>query len=178
MRWGILFSPSPPAPNPSQHQRWGILFTFGTGISSLVFIGLLCSNFEAFHSSSRHLELMWETRGSFQIVTGISGNAWVASGESGLLLSCEGHLGIPLESLHRNRGSSRVEVGNLGFLSSCNMDLRIPLELQEGSQALSHVEAWTSAFPLSGKRGCQSCRVEAGNSGFSRVATGESDLLS
>ena len=77
-------------------------------------------------------------------------------------MSCKGHLGILLASLHRKRGSSRVEVGNLGFLSSCNMDLRVPLELQEGSQALSHVEAWTSAFPLSGKRGVSPVELRQG----------------
>ena len=150
-------------------------------------MGLLCSNFKARHSSSPHLKLRWETRGSSRVATGILGNAWVASRESGLLLSCEGHLVIPLESLHGNRGSSQVVAGNSVFLSSCNRDLGIPLELQEGSQALSHVEAWTSTFLSSGKRGVSppfelrwgirdfselqqgswtSCHVVRGNSGF------------
>ena len=104
-------------------MRWGILLTFGTGISSLFFMGLLCSNFEALHSSSRHLKLMWETRGSSRVVMGILGNAWVASEESGLLSSWEGHLGIPLEGIISSWG------GKLGFLSSCNRDLVVPLQL-------------------------------------------------
>ena len=43
------------------------------------------------------LEIWWEAWGSSPVSTGISGTSCVASGESGLLSSCEENLGIPLE---------------------------------------------------------------------------------
>ena len=43
------------------------------------------------------LEIWWEAWGSSPVSTGISGTSCVASVESGLLSSCEGELGIPLE---------------------------------------------------------------------------------
>ena len=61
-------------------------------------------------------------------MTGPQGPAHDASGKSGLLSNCEGHLGIPIESLQWNRASSRVEsvksvyfpvgTGISGFLSN------------------------------------------------------------
>ena len=69
------------------------------------------------------------------------GTSPVASGKSSLLSSCEGHLGIPFESLHGNRASSRIEAENSGFYSSFNRDLGSAIKFQKGSQALSHVEA-------------------------------------
>ena len=38
------------------------------------------------------------------------------------------HHGIPLESLHGSRASSRVEAGNSVFLSSCDRDLGGPIK--------------------------------------------------
>ena len=54
--------------------------------------------------------------------------------------SCEGPLGIPLQSLLGPRSSSGVEARTSGFLSSANMDLGFPLEFPQGSQASSLVE--------------------------------------
>ena len=62
------------------------------------------------------LEIWWEAWGSSPVSTGISGTSCVASGESGLLSSCQGELRIALESLQGNRASSLVEVGNSGFI--------------------------------------------------------------
>ena len=42
-----------------------------------------------------------ETLVSSRVAWGPGGHARVSSGKSDLLLSCEGHLGIPLASLHR-----------------------------------------------------------------------------
>ena len=47
----------------------------------------------------------------------------VVSGKSGILLSCEGSLGIPLELVQGTSASSRFEAGNSGFLSSSDKDL-------------------------------------------------------
>ena len=65
-------------------------------------------------------------------------------GNSGFLSSCDGDLKGPLELLHVNQTSSRVETGNLGlfysrsgklgFLSSGAGDLRVPVELPQGSR--------------------------------------------
>ena len=63
---------------------------------------------------------------------GPQGPAHDASGKSGLLSSCEGHLGIPIKSLQQNRTSSRVEsvksvyspvgTGISGFLSDSSRE--------------------------------------------------------
>ena len=53
---------------------------------------------------------------------GPQGTSCVASGESGLLLSCRGNLSIPLKLLQGNRATSLVEAGNSGFLSRADMD--------------------------------------------------------
>ena len=77
------------------------------------------------------------------------GHSHVASGNSGNLSSFEGHLGIPVESLQRNRaswGSYRISTGESGLISFCGMELLFPLKLEKGYQA--------------------SCRVQVGNLGF------------
>ena len=73
------------------------------------------------------LQLCLEIWCSSWVVMGPQGPAHDASGNSGLLSSCEGHLGIPIELLQWNRASSQVEsvksvyspvgTGILGFLS-------------------------------------------------------------
>ena len=55
-----------------------------------------------------------------------------ASGKSTHHLSCEGPLGIPLQSVQGHMASSRVEAGTSGFLSSSDMDLGVPMEFQQG----------------------------------------------
>ena len=83
--------------------------------------------------------------GSLELPRGPEGASHVVSGKSGILLSYEGCLGIPLESVEATRASSRVEVGNSGFLSSSDRDLRVPMEIPLGSQTSSRVGAWNSA---------------------------------
>ena len=51
------------------------------------------------------LERGQEAWGSSRVVTGTSGNLR----DVGLLSSCEGYLGIPLDSLQENKASSQVE---------------------------------------------------------------------
>ena len=93
---------------------------------------------------------------------GPKGASHVVSGKSGIRSSCEGPLGIPLESLQGSRVSSRVEAGNSAFLSSCDRDLRLPMEILLGSLTSSHVGAW-NYFPLEVENGYQaSCGVEVG----------------
>ena len=82
---------------------------------------------------------------SLELPRGPEGASHVVSGKSGILLSYEGCLGIPLESVEATRASSRVEVGNSGFLSSSDRDLRVPMEIPLGSQTSSRVGAWNSA---------------------------------
>ena len=77
----------------------------------------------------------------------------VASGKSSLHSSCEGPLGIPLQSVPGHTASSRVEAGTSSFLFSSDMDLRVPMEFQQESQASSCVETWKSASLLRCKRG-------------------------
>ena len=45
---------------------------------------------------------------------------------SGLLSSCEGHLGILLEALQGNKDASRYEAGDRGSLSRGHRDIGIP----------------------------------------------------
>ena len=66
-------------------------------------------------------------------------------------MSCEGPLGIPLQSQPGPRSSSGVEAGTSCFLSSADMDLGFPLEFPQGSQASSHVQTCKSAFLSSWK---------------------------
>jgi len=95
------------------------------------------------------LEWGQEAWGSSRVVTGTSGNLR----DVGLLSSCEGYLGIPLDSLQENKASSQVEEGNSRFLSICDRDLGVPIEFQQGIQASSPVEAWDSTFCSSCERG-------------------------
>ena len=107
------------------------------------------------------------------------GHSHVASGNSGNLSSFEGHLGIPVESLQRNRASSRVEAENSGLLSSCDRDLGVPIEFQQGSQASYHFVAWNSSFLSNWKRGIRPpVKFRWGTLAFSRGVTGESGLPS
>ena len=53
---------------------------------------------------------------------GTSGTC-VASGKSSIHSSCEGPLGIPLQSVQGHRASSQVEAGTSVFLSSSDTDL-------------------------------------------------------
>ena len=119
-------------------------------------------------------------RVSLELRQGCQGASHVASGKSGLLSSCEGHLGIPLELLPGNRGvSSRNEVGNSGLLSSCNRDLRVPIKFQQGSQTSSRFQAWNSTFLSSWTRGVRSpVELRWGTWAFSKRATGDSKLPS
>ena len=79
--------------------------------------------------------------------------ALVASEKSGLYSSCEGHVGIPFESLPAHRALSRVQSVDSGFLTSVDRDLGLPIKLQPESQASSGDEARNSAFLLSCQRG-------------------------
>lgn len=56
------------------------------------------------------LQLWQEDVGSSQVQRGPQGTSPVDTVESGLLSSCKGHLGIPLESLQGDRALSLVEV--------------------------------------------------------------------
>ena len=70
----------------------------------------------------------------------------MATGKASLHASCEGPLGIPLQSVLSPKASCGVEAGSKGFLSSADMDLEVPLESPQGSQASSRVGTCTSAF--------------------------------
>ena len=65
---------------------------------------------------------------------GPQGPVRVALEKSGLFLSCEGHVEIPLESLAMNRAVSRIQSGNSVFLYSEDRDLGLPISVQLGSQ--------------------------------------------
>ena len=125
------------------------------------------------------LELRWEASGSSRVEMGPSGPALVASETSGLFLCCEGHVGIPLESLPANRALSKVQSVDSVFLTSVDRDLGLPTKLQLASQASSGVEAWNSAFLWSCQRGFRppdEFRQEIW--ACSRESAGESGLLS
>ena len=62
------------------------------------------------------------------------GPTCVASGKSSLHVSCEGPLGIPLQSLPGSRSSSGAEAATSGFISSADMHLGVPMEFQLESQ--------------------------------------------
>jgi len=61
-------------------------------------------------------------------------------------LSCEGKLGIALESLQGKQTSSRLGTRNSVFLSSGDRDLGVAFKVHPGSQASSQVEAKNSAL--------------------------------
>ena len=50
-------------------------------------------------------------------------------GENGLLLKCDGNIGIPLQMKQGIGPSSRDEEGKLGLFLSCGGKLDVPLEL-------------------------------------------------
>ena len=83
------------------------------------------------------LELQREAWVPLDLRWGPLGPACGASENSGLFWSCEGHVGISLESLSGNRAMSRVQSGNTVFLSSGDRDLGLPISVQLGSQASS-----------------------------------------
>ena len=129
-----------------------------------------------FSSCSRKLGVPLELR------RGPQGTSCVASGNSGLLSSCEGHLGIHFKghlgihfkALQGNRASSGVEAGNSIFLSSCDRDLGVPIKFQQGSQGLSHFETWNSAFLSGCKRVLRHpVEIKRGTRAFSRGAAGD-----
>ena len=66
----------------------------------------------------------------------------IASGVLGLILTFNG---VPLESLHVNWTSSRVEAGNLGYFESFGGKHVVPLKLQQGS--------WCSSLVATGESG-------------------------
>ena len=70
----------------------------------------------------------------------------MASDNASLQASCEGPLGIPLQSVLSPKASCGVEAGSKGFLSSADMNLGVPLESPQGSQASSRLETCTSTF--------------------------------
>ena len=94
----------------------------------------------------------WLGWGSSRVATGISGTSLCCLREVKSLLSCEGPVGISLESLPENRAMSRVQLGNSVFLSSGDRDLGLPIKVQQGSQASPSAEAWNSAFLSSCQR--------------------------
>ena len=104
---------------------------------------------------------------------GLQGPAHVASGMSSPHSSCEGPLGIPLQSVQGHTASSQIEARTSGCLFSFDMDLGVPMEFQQGSQAPSRVEIWNSASLSRFQRGVR-LPVEwtQGSKAFSRSATG------
>ena len=70
----------------------------------------------------------------------------VGSGKSSLHASCEGLLGIPLQSVPGPRSPSGAEAATSGFLSSAHMDLGVSMEFPQGSQAPSRLETCKSTF--------------------------------
>ena len=83
-----------------------------------------------------HLELRFRPQG----------NPHVASEKSSLHVSCEGPLGIPLQSLPGSRSSSAVEARTSGFLSSADLDLGVLLSFHRGVRPRL---LWKHASPLS-----------------------------
>ena len=61
----------------------------------------------------------------------------VCSAMSGLLSSCEEHLGNLFETSQGNRQDSRGEVGDPGSLFSCHRYTGIPINFQEESGTVS-----------------------------------------
>ena len=116
---------------------------------------------ESLQGIGPHITLRRESRGVSRVVAGSfvplglrqgpQGPVCIASGNSSLHASCEGRLGIPLQSVPGPRSSSGAEATTSGFLSSDDMDLGVPLEFPQGSQASSHVETWKSTHLSSWK---------------------------
>ena len=91
--------------------------------------------------------------GSLQLPQGREGDSHVVSGKSGILSSCEGPLGIPLELVQATGTAHRVEAGNSGFLSSSDRDIGVPMEIPLGNQMSARVGAWNSASLSMWQRG-------------------------
>ena len=82
---------------------------------------------------------------SFHLSTGTRGTYRVKIRETGLLLRCEGKVGIPLQLKQGSQPLSRDEMGNRGlllscgknsgFLSSCNGYLGEPFVLHKETQS-------------------------------------------
>ena len=98
-------------------------------------------------------ELRQDAWGSSGVEKGHSVTALVASEKTGLFLSCEGHIWIPLDSLPAHRALSRVQLVDSGFLTGIDRDLGLPIKLQLASQVSSGDETWNSAFLSSCQRG-------------------------
>ena len=79
-------------------------------------------------------ELRRETWGSSRVETGPQGPLLLPQ-RSQVSSSCEGQVGIPLQSLPANRALSRVQSVDSVFLTRVDRDLRLPIKLQLGSQA-------------------------------------------
>ena len=92
-----------------------------------------------FSSCGGNLELCWGSQGACH----------VAPGKSSLHLSCEGKLGIALESLQVKLTSSRLLSRKSVFLSNGNIDLGVTFKVHQGSQASSRVIAKNSALLFS-----------------------------
>ena len=67
-----------------------------------------------------------------QLFRGTQGVSHVASGRLNLHVSCEGPLGLPLQSVQGPRSSSGAEARTSSFLSSADMDLGVPMEFNRG----------------------------------------------
>ena len=93
-------------------------------------------------SCIRRLGLISCFSGELGVLLELQRETWCSSrvktGESGLLLSCIGKLGVPFETLQGNCVSSGVAAWNsvfhdaeenTEFLSSCGGNLWVPLEL-------------------------------------------------
>ena len=90
---------------------------------------------------------------SLEFPRGPEGASHVVSGKSGILLSCERPLGIPLELVQATKASFRFKAENSEFLSSSYRDIGVPLEIPLRSQMSSRVGAWNSASLSRWKRG-------------------------
>ena len=69
-----------------------------------------------------------------QLFRGTQGVSHVASGRLNLHVSCEGPLGLPLQSVQGPRSSSGAEARTSRFLSSADMDLGVPMEFNRGGR--------------------------------------------
>ena len=102
-----------------------------------------------------------ESRGVSRVAKGTSGNLSHCLRKSGLLSSCKGQLGIPLESLQvigplldLRRETWAFSTGTTGvsdLLSCCEGVFRVPFESVHGNWALSQVEGEVSVFLTCGR---------------------------
>ena len=70
----------------------------------------------------------------------------VVAGNLRFLSSCEGPLGIPLQSVQGPRSLYSIEAGTSEFLYSAEMDLGFPMDFQEGSQGSPRIETRKTTF--------------------------------